>query len=102
MIDPAEVERHRLSPEENERIFRERIVPDLLEGRASQETPTVVFLVDQPGAGKSRVTELVAAQINRHGGFVDVDSDLYKPYHPAYAELMAQDATTPVMCFQMA
>ncbi len=26
MIDPAEVERHRLSPEENERIFRERIV----------------------------------------------------------------------------
>ncbi|MGV9920823.1 zeta toxin family protein [Streptomyces cellulosae] len=93
MIDPAEVERHRLPPEENERIFRERIVPDLLHGRASQETPTVVFLVGQPGAGKSRVTEMVAAQLNRHGGFVDVDSDLYKPYHPAYAELMAQDDT---------
>lgn len=93
MIDPAEVERHRLPPEENERIFRERIVPDLLRGRASQQTPTVVFLVGQPGAGKSRVTEMVAAQLNRHGGFVDVDSDLYKPYHPAYAELMAQDDT---------
>ncbi|MET9987864.1 zeta toxin family protein [Streptomyces rochei] len=78
---------------ENERIFRERIVPDLLEGRASQETPTVVFLVGQPGAGKSRVTELVAAQLNRHGGFVDADSDLYKPYHPAYAARMAQDDT---------
>ncbi|WP_408052809.1 zeta toxin family protein [Streptomyces sp. HO565] len=49
-------------------MFRERIVPDLLEGRASQETPTVVFLVGQPGAGKSRVTELVATQLNRHGG----------------------------------
>ncbi|MEU8828839.1 zeta toxin family protein [Streptomyces sp. NPDC048636] len=94
MIDPAEVERYRLPEEENERIFRERIVPDLLEGRRrSQETATVVFLVGQPGAGKSRVTEVVAAQLNRHGGFADIDSDLYKPYHPSYAELMAQDDT---------
>ncbi|MFF5256871.1 zeta toxin family protein [Streptomyces leeuwenhoekii] len=91
MIDPAEVERYRLPQEENERIFREGIVPELLHGRASQETPTVVFLVGQPGVGKSRVTEMVAAQLNRHGGFVDVDSDLYKPYHPAYPELMARD-----------
>lgn len=36
---------------------------------------------------------MVAAQLNRHGDFVDVDSDLYKPYHPAYAELMARDDT---------
>ncbi|GAB7109607.1 hypothetical protein JCM4814A_79220 [Streptomyces phaeofaciens JCM 4814] len=82
MTDPGEVERYRLPEQENERIFRVRIVPDLLEGRASQETPTVVFLVGQPGAGKSRVTEMVASVLNRHGGFADVDSDLYKPYHP--------------------
>jgi energy-coupling factor transporter ATP-binding protein EcfA2 len=93
VIDPAEVERHRLSEQDNQRIFRERIVPDLLEGRVPQETPTVVFLVGQPGAGKSRVTEMVAGVLNQHGGFVDVDSDLYKPYHPAYAALMAQDDT---------
>ncbi|MEV6378720.1 zeta toxin family protein [Streptomyces sp. NPDC051773] len=93
MIDPAEVERHRLSDAENRRIFRERIVPDLLAGRVEQETPTVVFLVGQPGAGKSRVTEMVAGALNRHGGFADVDSDLYKPYHPAYARLMAEDDT---------
>ncbi|MEU6059077.1 zeta toxin family protein [Streptomyces sp. NPDC047097] len=93
MIDEAEVERYRLPNAENQRIFRERIVPDLLEGRASHEKPTVVFLVGQPGAGKSRVTEMVAATLNRHGGFADVDSDLYKPYHPAYDELMAQDDT---------
>ncbi|MGW0841182.1 zeta toxin family protein [Streptomyces sp. NPDC002787] len=93
VVDPAEVERHRLSDAENRRIFRERIVPDLLAGRAGQETPTVVFLVGQPGAGKSRVTEMVAGVLNRHGGFVDVDSDLYKPYHPAYARLMARDDT---------
>ncbi|MFE7843134.1 zeta toxin family protein [Streptomyces sp. NPDC057474] len=93
VIDPAEVERHRLSDAENLRIFRERIVPDLLAGRVGQETPTVVFLVGQPGAGKSRVTEMVAGVLDRHGGFADVDSDLYKPYHPAYARLMAEDDT---------
>ncbi|MGI5485019.1 zeta toxin family protein [Streptomyces lavendofoliae] len=62
-------------------------------GRAPQQTPTVVFLVGQPGAGKSRVTETVATAFNQHGGFADIDSDLYKPYHPAYDELMAQDDT---------
>ncbi|WP_309031542.1 zeta toxin family protein [Streptomyces alfalfae] len=93
MIDPAEVERHRLPEAENQRIFRERIVPDLLEGRTPREAPTVVFLIGQPGAGKSRVTEMVAAALQQHGGFADIDSDLYKPYHPAYEDLMAQDDT---------
>ncbi|WP_228991978.1 zeta toxin family protein [Streptomyces sp. DH8] len=93
MIDPREVERHRLPEVENQRLFRERIVPDLLAGAEPQETPTVVFLVGQPGAGKSKVTETVAAVLNRNGGFVDVDSDLYKPYHPSYDALMAQDDT---------
>uniref|UniRef100_A0AAU2JYS6 UDP-N-acetylglucosamine kinase n=1 Tax=Streptomyces sp. NBC_00049 TaxID=2903617 RepID=A0AAU2JYS6_9ACTN len=93
MIDPNEVERYRLPPEENREIFRERIVPHLLEQRVPQKTPTVVFLVGQPGAGKSRVTEMVATVLDQHGGFVDVDSDLYKPYHPAYDALMARDDT---------
>ncbi|WP_327286631.1 zeta toxin family protein [Streptomyces sp. NBC_01205] len=93
MTDPREVERYRLPAEQNRAIFRDRIVPHLLERRVPQETPTVVFLVGQPGAGKSRVTEMVATALDRHGGFVDVDSDLYKPYHPAYDELMAQDDT---------
>ncbi|RLU80184.1 zeta toxin protein [Streptomyces griseocarneus] len=93
MIGSEGVERYRLPEEENRRLFAERIVPDQLAGRTSQETPTVVFLIGQPGAGKSKVTEMVAGVLNRHGGFVDVDSDLYKPYHPAYAELMAQDDT---------
>ncbi|MFJ3877166.1 zeta toxin family protein [Streptomyces sp. NPDC090077] len=92
-VDPAEVERQRLPEAENQRIFRERIVPDLLAGREPQANPAVVFVIGQPGAGKSRVTEDVARALNRHGGFVDVDSDLYKPYHPAYEALMAQDDT---------
>ncbi|MFD3699629.1 zeta toxin family protein [Streptomyces sp. NPDC058646] len=92
-IAPAEIERYRLPEAENERIFRELIVPDLLAGRVPQATPTVVFIIGQPGAGKSRVTEDVAGALNQHGGFVDIDSDLYKPYHPDYDDLMAQDDT---------
>ncbi|MFI5640986.1 zeta toxin family protein [Streptomyces goshikiensis] len=98
MTDAGGAELHRLPVAENRRIFRERIVPDLLEGRVGQTPPTVVFLVGQPGAGKSRVTELVAAVLNRNGGFVDVDSDLYKPYHPAYAELLARNDTLMAAC----
>lgn len=91
MIDPVEADRYRLPEVENRRVFREEIVPTRLAGRAPQQTPTVVFLVGQPGAGKSRLSEMVAAALTRRGGFVDIDSDLYKPYHPAYAALMARD-----------
>ena len=93
MTDPQEVARYKLADEENARIFRDDIVPDQLSGRIPQELATVVFLIGQPGAGKSRVTEMVAQLLNQRGGFVDVDSDLYKPYHPAYDELMARDDT---------
>ncbi|MEW1639066.1 zeta toxin family protein [Streptomyces sp. NPDC093801] len=98
MIHADQVERHRLPDAENQRIFRDHIVPGLLTGRVPQATPTVVFLVGQPGAGKSRVTEMVAGLLDRHGGFVDVDSDLYKPYHPAYDGLLAQDDTLMTAC----
>jgi len=93
VVDADEVARHRLPEDENRAIFRDEIVPDLLAGRATQEIPTVVFLIGQPGAGKSRVTDMVADVLNKRGGFVDVDSDLYKPYHPEYDALMAQDDT---------
>lgn len=98
MIHPGQIERHRLPDAENQRIFHDHIVPDLLAGRVPQATPTVVFLVGQPGAGKSRVTEMVARLLDRRGGFVDVDSDLYKPYHPAYDGLLAQDDTLMTAC----
>jgi hypothetical protein len=100
VTDPAEG-RHRLPDTENRCIFTDRIVPDLPAGRAAQDTPTIVFLVGQPGAGKSRVTEIVAAALNRHDGFVDVDSDLYKPYHPAYAALLARDDTSGCSRFKV-
>jgi Zeta toxin len=85
--------RYKLSDEENRRIFREEIVPREFAGLTPQETPTVVFLVGQPGAGKTRVGQRIGDVLDRRGGFVDVDSDLYKPYHPAYDDLMRQADT---------
>ncbi|MFF1449832.1 zeta toxin family protein [Streptomyces sp. NPDC058274] len=86
-----DVERHLLPEAENRRIFLDRIVPQQFAGRVPQETPTVVFLVGQPGAGKTRVGHMLAEVLNKRGGFIDVDSDLYKPFHPEYDRLMQQD-----------
>jgi hypothetical protein len=85
--------RYKLPNEENRRIFWERIVPREFASRIPQETPTVVFLVGQPGAGKTRVGQRIGEVLDRRGGFIDVDSDLYKPYHPAYDDLMRQNDT---------
>ena len=83
--------RYLLLPGEARRIFCEQIVPELLAGREPQAQPTVVFLVGQHGAGKSRVASIVGEVLNGRGGFADLDSDLYKPYHPRYDELIGRD-----------
>jgi hypothetical protein len=82
-IDPAEVQRYGLSAAEHERIFRERIVPDLLESRDERETPTVLFIIGDEGTDKIGAAEMVVGAFNAHGRFVDIDSALYQSYHPA-------------------
>jgi hypothetical protein len=90
-VSGPDADRYLLSPDEGRRIFHERIVADLLAGPNPQDHPTVVFLVGQHGAGKSRVASMVADVLNKRGGFADLDSDLYKPYHPRYDHLMRRD-----------
>jgi UDP-N-acetylglucosamine kinase len=90
VADPA-APKYLLPPLEGRRIFREEIVPDLLTGPEPQDEPVIVFVVGQQGAGKSRIAEMVGRALDRRGGFVELDSDLYKPYHPAYHALMQGD-----------
>jgi Zeta toxin len=78
---------------EGRRIFREEIVPELLAGPEPQPEPVVVALVGQHGAGKSRTASMVAGALARRGGFAELDSDLYRPYHPAYDALVRRDDT---------
>lgn len=88
----TETDRYRLPASENERIFRQGIVPDLLASTPSQRHPVVVFLIGQQGASKSTATR---QHIERMGNSppVIVDADLVKPYHPKYARLLADDGT---------
>jgi UDP-N-acetylglucosamine kinase len=90
-----EVDRTRyvLSEEENERIFREAIVPQTLTG-TSQNQPVAVFVAGQTGAGKTAVTSLVDHALAQAGQAVNINLDTYKPYHPRYDELSVADDTT--------
>ncbi len=72
-------------------MFERRISRHLLAGRERQAEPTTVILLGQQGAGKTRISDAIAQRLNEHGGFVDLDADLYKPYHPDYDELMTLD-----------
>ncbi|WP_416210324.1 zeta toxin family protein [Frankia sp. Cr1] len=45
--------------------------------------PLVIFLVAQPGSGKSRVARQLAAAFEDRGGFIDVDSDRNRPWTAA-------------------
>ncbi|MFI5775977.1 zeta toxin family protein [Nocardia sp. NPDC051570] len=87
----SDAAKHILSAAENKRIFEQRIVPRDLSSGAPQDRPTVVFLVGQPGAGKTKAAEMIAAKLNKRGGFVDIDSDVYKQHHPDYKKLMSED-----------
>ncbi|MBN9739398.1 MULTISPECIES: zeta toxin family protein [unclassified Pseudonocardia] len=89
--DGDDLSRYRLSEPDNERIFRDRIVPTRLSGYLSHDHPVVVVLMAQPGAGKSKFAAEIREVLRGDGGAVEIDSDLYKPFHPQYARLMRTD-----------
>lgn len=90
-IDPR---RYLLPNADSEQIFRERITPRELAAAQAVDTPVVVFVAGQPGAGKTKTTEAVVDSLQGRGGATVVNSDFYKPYHPEYDRLLATDDTT--------
>nr|WP_237683674.1 zeta toxin family protein [Nocardiopsis sinuspersici] len=62
-----------------------------MESREPQDRPRAVFLISQPGSGKSRLQKEIDPELKNNGGYIDLDSDLYKPYHDNYDELMQRD-----------
>jgi len=59
-----------------------------------QTAPCVVFVAGQPGAGKTTTTETVVDRLRERGTPIVVNSDFYKPYHPEYGQLLAEDDKT--------
>ncbi len=87
---PPGVDFHRLSPAEHREIFNLDIVPAFLSGIVAQQSPVAVFVVGQPGAGKTEATLMVKRALRP--GTVRLVGDNLKLMHPDYFDLLRCDA----------
>jgi UDP-N-acetylglucosamine kinase len=87
-VNQEELDSYRLSAEDNERRFRERIIPTYLAGKPARDNPIAAVIVAQPGAGKTRAGSVIGDSLGGAVGYVPIDSDLYKPFHPDYDRLL--------------
>ncbi|MFE7617291.1 zeta toxin family protein [Streptomyces sp. NPDC057496] len=86
------VDYHRLSAEEHRWIFDVLIAPSLLEGITPQERPVAVYVMGQPGSGKtSRARALRRALRGRP---TRISGDFFKAAHPDYYDLLRQEPRT--------
>ncbi|AJC62109.1 zeta toxin family protein [Streptomyces sp. 769] len=83
-----------LSERENHDVLHRVILPMSTGATVRQAQPVVVFVCGQPGAGKTRIADLVQAALDGRGGAVRIGRDLYKAAHRRYAELLADDVRT--------
>ncbi len=85
---------HKLDPAENERVFRERILPNILKNNSAllpSDTPTMLAVGGQPGAGKSNAIKGIEAEFADRGGLLVVDLDALRENHPKHNKLMRAD-----------
>lgn len=78
---------HRLSAAQHEWIFEELIAPAYLGGIIRQVRPIVVYVMGQPGAGKTRVADLVQRTLQARGATRITAADL-SASHPDYHDLL--------------
>ncbi|MFD3782242.1 zeta toxin family protein, partial [Streptomyces sp. NPDC058612] len=80
-----------LSGLESDHILQQAILPAATKDADRQDQPVVVIVGGQPGAGKTWVSDLVQAALDRRGGAVRIGRDLYKASDRRYAEFLAED-----------
>nr|WP_234438062.1 zeta toxin family protein [Streptomyces viridochromogenes] len=73
-----------LSEQERFDVRHRVILPAAVRDAVPQQRPVVVVVAGQPGAGKTRLADLVQAVLDRRGGAVRVGRDLHKPAHRHY------------------
>lgn len=83
-----------LSERESFHVLHRVILPAATRDAVTQSRPVVVVVAGQPGAGKTRIADLVQAVLDRRGGAVRVGRDLYKPVHRHYPGLLTADVRT--------
>ncbi|MFJ5803698.1 zeta toxin family protein [Streptomyces decoyicus] len=85
------VDYHRLSAEEHKWVFDELITPGL--GRITpQERPVAVYVVGQPGAGKTRAAQMVRRTLRDSP--THIRGDDFKFHHPDYLQLLSEEPRT--------
>lgn len=85
--EPPGVDYHRLSAEEHRFIFDELIVPSYLDDITPHDQPVVVYVMAQPGAGKTRAARLVQRALRGRRPSRIVGED-FKASHPDYRQLL--------------
>ncbi|MHB6912727.1 zeta toxin family protein [Streptomyces sp. DB-54] len=89
--DAPGVDYHRLTAEEHRWIFDELITPAL--GRITpQQRPVAVYVVGQPGAGKTRATGMIRRTLR--DGATLIKGDDFKVAHPDYRQLLREEPRT--------
>ncbi|MER7827006.1 zeta toxin family protein [Streptomyces sp. NPDC096097] len=83
------VDYHRLSVEEHRWIFAELIAPSYLSGIVPREDPRAVYVLGQPGAGKSATARMVRRAMR--SGTTHLVGDDFKVSHPDYLRLLQED-----------
>ncbi|MGW2600008.1 zeta toxin family protein [Streptomyces klenkii] len=83
---------HRLSAEEHRWIFNELIAPSLLEGITPQERPVAVYVMGQPGSGKTSLTPMLRRALR--GRPTQISGDNFKAAHPDYLTLLREEPRT--------
>ncbi|MFJ2170391.1 zeta toxin family protein [Streptomyces griseofuscus] len=83
-----------LPADENRAVLKRVILPEAAASALPQARPVVVFVGGQPGAGKTKLADLVQAALGRRGGSVRIGRDLYKAAHRHYAAALAADIRT--------
>ncbi|OBZ97498.1 zeta toxin (plasmid) [Pararhizobium polonicum] len=84
-----------LSPERNERIFRNDVLPDYLPATMTPaERPRLILLGGQPGAGKTAVLIASHAELEHTGSTIRIVGDDLRTYHPQFLSFQRQDSET--------
>jgi predicted ABC-type ATPase len=84
-------DKYRLSEADHERLFQQRVVPEVFGETTPQARPTAIFLGGQPGAGKSQTLAAAIDDLRTKGGAAMIAGDDLRPLHPAYGQLMQTD-----------
>ncbi|MEV5203225.1 zeta toxin family protein [Streptomyces sp. NPDC053720] len=86
------VDYHRLSAEEHRWIWDMLIAPSLLEGITPQEQPVAVYVMGQPGSGKTSQAQVLRRALR--GRPTRISGDDFKAMHPDYYDLLREEPRT--------